>query len=102
MATVYNIDVVRVVDELGEIKARIADLKATETRLNELLKDYGPGAYDGAAYRATVSAVAENTSLDPLAAEEKLRELGVDGRWFSKHQKVRKAYTTVAVKARKA
>ena len=34
--------------------------------------------------------------------EAKLRELGVDGRWFAKNQKVAKGYTTVKVVARKA
>ena len=56
-------------------------------------------------YRARedeVSTVAERQSLDPKAAEAKLRELGVDGRWFSKNQKTTKAYTTVKVVARKA
>jgi hypothetical protein len=49
-----------------------------------------------------VSEVAERQSLDAKAAEAKLRELGVDGRWFSKNQKVSKGYTTVKVVARKA
>jgi len=52
--------------------------------------------------RATVSDVAERQSLCPKAAEAKLRELGVDGRWFSKNQKTTKGYTTVKVVARKA
>ncbi len=49
-----------------------------------------------------MSEVAERQSLDAKAAEVKLRELGVDGRWFSKNQKVSKGYTTVKVVARKA
>ena len=49
-----------------------------------------------------VSEVAERLSLCPKAAEAKLRDLGVDGRWFSKNQKVAKGYTVLKIVARKA
>jgi hypothetical protein len=91
-----------VVDRLGNIKAQIAELKAIEANLIALIVNTGDTAIDGGLFRATVSAVAERQSLDAKAAEAKLRELGVDGRWFSKHQKVTKGYTTVKVVARKA
>ena len=90
------------VDQLGDIKARIAELKADEARLTSLIANSGELAVDGLAFRATVSTVAERLSLDAKAAEAKLRELGVDGRWLSKHQKVGKAYTAVRVVARKS
>lgn len=91
-----------IVDRLGDIKAQIADLKKIEAELVERLINSGADAIDGRAYRATVSQVAERQSLDAKAAEAKLRELGVDGRWFSKNQKTTKGYTTVKVVARKA
>jgi hypothetical protein len=93
-----------VVDRLGDIKAQIAELKAAEAKLIALLINATEAgdAIDGSLFRATVSAVAERTSLDAKAAEAKLRELGVDGRWFSKNQKVSKGYTTVRVVARKS
>lgn len=90
------------VDRLGDIKAQIADLKRIEADLVARLADSGVDAIDGRFFRATVSQVAERQSLDAKAAEAKLRELGVDGRWFSKNQKVTKGYTTVKVVARKA
>ena len=90
------------VDRLGDIKAQIADLKRIEADLAARLADSGADAIDGRFFRATVSQVAERQSLDAKAAEAKLRELGVDGRWFSKNQKVTKGYTTVKVVARKA
>jgi hypothetical protein len=90
------------IDQLGSIKARIAELKAEEARLASLIAESGHDAYEGNLFRATVSQVAERQSLDVKAAEAKLRELGVDGRWFSKNQKVTKGYTTVKVVARKA
>ena len=89
-----------IVDRLGDIKAQIADLKKIEAELAERLVDSGDAAIDGRFYRATVVTTAESTSLDPKAAEAKLRELGVDGRWFSKNQKTRKGSTSVRVVAR--
>ena len=91
-----------VADRLGAIKAQIAELKRVETNLTELLINSGEGVVEGGTFRATISQVAERVSLDAKAAEAKLRELGVDSRWFSKNQKVSKAYTTVRVVARKS
>lgn len=103
MATNPVIDFVSAaVDQLGDVKARIAELKAEEARLNGILAESGCDAYEGNFFRATVSHVAERSSVDPKAMEAKLRELGVDGRWFAKNQKVTKGYTTVKVVARKA
>lgn len=104
MATAANtIDLVAsVVDRLGDVKAQIAELKKTEANLIARLVNSGDAAIDGNLFRATVSEVAERQSLDAKAAEAKLRELGVDGRWFSKNQKVTKGYTTVKVVARRA
>lgn len=104
MATAANtIDLAAsVVDRLGDIKAQIAELKKVEANLIALIVNTGDNAIDGNLFRATVSEVAERQSLDVKAAEAKLRELGVDGRWFSKNQKTTKGYTTVKVVARKA
>ena len=104
MATAFNtIDFnSAIVDRLGDIKAQIADLKKIEADLIARITNAGVDAIDGNTFRATVSTVAERQSLDAKAAEAKLRELGVDGRWFNKNQKVTKGYTTVKVVARKA
>ena len=107
MATQFNttIDLAgSVVDRLGNIKAQIAELKAVEAKLVALLINATEAgdAIDGNTFRATVSTVAPRQSLDAKAAEAKLRELGVDGRWFAKNQKVAKGYTTVKVVARKS
>jgi hypothetical protein len=69
------------VDRLGDIRAQIAALKDKEKVLVTYIDRY---------------------SLDPKAAEAKLRELGVDGRWFSKNQKVTRGSTSVRVSARKS
>lgn len=90
------------IDALGDIKAEIANLTAIAKIYEAQIKDLGVGAHDGDLFRGTVSEVAERSSLCPKAAEAKLRELGVDGRWFSKNQKVAKGYTVLKIVARKA
>ena len=90
------------IDALGDIKAEIANLTAIAKIYEAQIKDLGVGAHDGDLFRGTVSEVAERSSLCPKAAEDKLRELGVDGRWFSKNQKVAKGYTVLKIVARKA
>jgi hypothetical protein len=102
VATISPISPISPIDRLGEIKAEIARLKDIEALLLDEVKAFGPGAHDGDAYRAAVSEIAERQSLDVKAAETKLRELGVDGRWFSKNQKTTKGYTVVKISARKA
>lgn len=101
MATVAAITPISPVDRLGDIRAEIARLKEVEAFLIDEVKSLGEGAHEGDAYRAAVSTVADRKTLDPKAAEAKLRDLGVDGRWFSKNQKLVKGYTTVRVSARK-
>lgn len=90
------------VDRLGEVKAEIARLKELETALVERIIADGSDVIEGGLFRAAIVRTAESSSLDPKAAEAKLRELGVDGRWFSKNQKVRKGSTSVRVSARKS
>ena len=103
MATAPVLDFVSAaVDQLGAVKARIAELKAEEARLAALIAKSGHSAYEGDLFRATVSKVEDRKSTDPKAMEKKLRELGVDGRWFNKNQKTSKGYPTVKVVARKA
>lgn len=98
-ATISN---VHPADRLGDIKAEIARLSEIAKFLEGEIKDLGVGAHEGDTFRANVIEVAERQSLDVKAAEAKLRELGVDGRWFSKNQKVTKGYVSVRVVARKA
>ncbi len=91
-----------IVDRLGDIRAQIAALKDKEKVLVTYLVGLGAGAYEGELFRAAVSTTTDRYSLDPKAAETKLRELGVDGRWFSKNQKVTRGSTAVRVSARKS
>ena len=59
------------IDELGVLKAQIADLEVRETALKDALIEAGPGAYEGDFYRATVS-VADRNTLDMKKVREKL------------------------------
>ena len=95
-------EVTNPVDELGRIRAQIANLKEIEALYLDQIKAAGVGSHDGVAYRATVSKVADRESLDSKAMEAKLRELGVDGRWFTRNTKTTTGYVTVRVTARKS
>jgi hypothetical protein len=44
-----------IVDQLGDVKAQIADLKAKETALRDELADSGESEVEGDLFRATVS-----------------------------------------------
>ena len=101
MTAIRKIKAISPIDRLGALRAQIAELKATEAFLIDEVKALGLGAHEGDLFRATVSETAEALSLDPKAAEAKLIELGVDGRWFSRHQKVRAGSVAVRIVARK-
>lgn len=103
MATLFaDVSIVSDIDRLGEIKAQIADLKAIEKKLAKSIEDQGVGSHQGEWFSASVIKVEDRWSLDTQAAEAKLRELGVDGRWFAKNQKKTSGYTTVRIAARKS
>ena len=89
------------VDRIGIIKANIAALEDEAAPIIAELKASGPGNYSGEMYDANVAEVSAVESFDPKAMEAKLRELGVDGRWFAKNTKVRAASLRLTVKARK-
>ena len=86
--------------ELANIRAQIAELSNLEKAITEEIKAAGEGTYTEGNYAATVYTVAERCSTDSKAMEAKLRELGVDNRWFSKNQKVTKGYTGLRLSVR--
>ena len=86
--------------ELANIRAQIAELAAMEKAIVEEIKAAGEGTYVEGNYSATVYTVAERSSPDAKAMEAKLRELGVDNRWFAKNQKVTKGYTALKLNVR--
>lgn len=62
---------VAIVDKLGKLKAKIADITAQETVLKDELKTLGDGVYEGELFRATVSTHDKNY-LDMDAVRDKL------------------------------
>jgi hypothetical protein len=86
--------------ELANIRTQIAELAALEKCIVEEIKAAGEGTYVEGTYAATVYTVAERTGIDAKAMEAKLRELGVDNRWFAKNQKVTKGYTALKLSVR--
>lgn len=70
-ARLAELDLGLAADELGRLRARIADLTAREAVLKQLLAGPGPGAHEGAEWRATVS-VAQRGVLDLAAVRERL------------------------------
>lgn len=59
------------VDELGQLRAEMADLEKRASAIKETLIEAGIGAYEGNTFRATVSKSTRNT-LDLEAVREKL------------------------------
>ena len=60
-----------VVDELGILNAKIAELEGQAKRLKSQLIENGIGAYEGDLFRATVS-MSQRETLDMAAVREKL------------------------------
>lgn len=62
----------QVVDRLGQVKARLADLRAEEESLKSQLTDAGVDALEGRLFRATVSRY-KQTSVDYAGLLEQIR-----------------------------
>lgn len=83
--------------KLVEIRNQIAALQNVEKMLAEEIKALGNGRYEQDGHAATVYSVADRESYDAKAMEAKLRELGVDNRWFSKNTKTTRGYTALKI-----
>lgn len=90
------------IDRLGALKAQITALTDEAKPLEADIKKMGPGTHSGQLFDANVAQVDPSTGPDPVAMEAKLRQLGVDDRWFSRNQKVKAGYLRLTVKARGA
>lgn len=93
------------IDQLGEVKAQIADLTAFADKLAMGIKDLGAGSHDGDLFTATVCVIDDRYSVDPKAVEKKLREMLGEKAFasFAKaNQKKTSGYTSLKLAARKA
>lgn len=91
------------IDQLGELKAQIADLQALADKLSLEIKDMGPGKHEGDLFSATVSKVEDAWSADPKAISKKLQELmgaAAFDRFCAANQKKRAGYTSLTLSAR--
>lgn len=70
-AQVVRLDLAKVVDQLGEVKAKIAHLKTVEDLLKQQLVESGETEADGSVFRATVI-FTNRESIDRRAVAEKL------------------------------
>jgi cell division protein FtsB len=61
----------KVIDDLGALKAQIAELTAREKAIKDSLVDLKAGAYEGDTFRLTISDSVRET-LDMAAVREKL------------------------------
>ena len=89
------------VDRAGALKAEIAALEAQLKPLEAEIKALGAGTHPGDLFDANVAEVAPSESYDTASMEEKLRDLGVDDRWFSRHIKIKAGHLRLSIKARK-
>lgn len=85
------------ITKLVDIRNQIAQLQNLEKALAEEIKALGEGRYEQGSHAATVYTVADRESYDGKAMEQKLRELGVDNRWFSKNTKTTRGYTALKI-----
>ena len=59
------------IDQLGALKAQIADLTKQEKAIKEAMEDLSPGAYEGELFRLSIS-VADRETLDMEAVRAHL------------------------------
>jgi hypothetical protein len=86
-------DIPSIVDALGDVRAKLADLEKREKELKQTLIDSGPGEYEGHLFKANVS-TGSRTTLDT----ENLKKI-LDPAILQKFSRV-SAFTQVKVMAR--
>lgn len=91
------------IDQLGELRAQIADLNAVADKLAADIKELGAGSHDGELFTATVTKVDEAWSADPKAIAAELKRLmGVEAfeRFCAANLKKREGYTSLKLTSR--
>lgn len=91
------------VDQLGELKAQIADLTKLADRLADGIKEQGAGKYDGDLFTASVVKVEDRWSADSKAIAAKLKDMMGEAaydRFTAAHQKKTAGYTSLTLIAR--
>ena len=89
------------VDDLGRLKAQIADLEAKAKGLHQQLEAMGAGSYEGALFQATVSDVTRESPDAILKAKIKQLLEKHTSRQFRKAHTKETSYVSIRVAARR-
>jgi hypothetical protein len=95
---ITDADLIAMVDELGGLKARIADLQAREKQLKATLSGCGYEAIDGEQYRASIAWTDGRISIDWRAIAE---HFNPSRQLVTAHTSTGEAFATIRVTARK-
>ncbi len=87
MHKVKGSNLIPLIDDLGDVKAKIAALRMEEDAIRDAMGDLEPGAYEGDRFRMTISDSVRET-LDVAAAREKLSP-----QWVRAHTKTTEVRT---------
>lgn len=91
------------IDQLGELKAQIADLTKLADKLAAGIKELGAGKHEGDLFSASVIKVEDRWSADAKAISAKLKDVMGDAafdRFCAAHQKKTAGYTSLTLSAR--
>lgn len=95
---ITDADLIAMVDELGGLKARIADLQAREKELKTMLSGCGYQSVDGREYRASIAWSDGKISIDWRAVAE---HFNPSRQLVTAHTSTGEAFATIKVSARK-
>lgn len=85
----------KLIDELGEVRKKIADLVEKEARLKSSIKQFGEGVYNGVTFCASISHI-ERKTLDEKKVARRLTPRALQACYK------RTSYTEVRISARSA
>ncbi|MFZ8887333.1 MAG: hypothetical protein ACO3F9_13610 [Burkholderiales bacterium] len=95
---ITDADLIAMVDELGGLKARIADLQIREKEIKAMLSGCGYEAIDGQQYRASIAWSDGRLSIDWRAIAE---HFNPSRQLVTAHSSTGEAFATIKVSARK-
>ena len=95
---ITDADLIAMVDELGGLKARIADLQIREKQIKEMLSGCGYQSVEGQQYRASIAWSDGRISIDWRAIAE---HFNPSRQLVTAHSSTGEAFATIKVSARK-
>ena len=95
---ITDADLIAMADELGGLKARIADLQIREKQIKEMLSGCGYQSVEGQQYRASIAWSDGRISIDWRAIAE---HFNPSRQLVTAHSSTGEAFATIKVSARK-